>query len=270
MSDFLEIKDKNFLITGVSNKKSVATHTAQTLLAHGARCFFSVEREEQIESLKKIFGPDQPVIVCSVQDIAQIKKLSTWIANQNIKIHGFLHSLAYARFPLDQLDRPFHATPREDFLEATQISAFSLVEMTHALLPHFSTDSSIVTISISNTKATSYGYLGPIKAMLEGIVPYLAHSLREIPIRVNAIGAGPLKTSASAGIPNYMANYLFAEQMTLRKKALTTQEVANLATFLLSPKSSGSNATTLLIDVGMGANIFDKDLVHNFFSSQLK
>jgi len=70
--------------------------------------------------------------------------------------------------------------------------------------------------------------MGPIKAALDATVAFLAKSLSEMSkARVNAVCAGPLKTSASAGIPGYVNNYLFAEQLTLRKAALKTEEVAN-------------------------------------------
>ena len=52
-----------------------------------------------------------------------------------------------------------------------------------------------------------------------------------------------------------------AEQMTLRKKALTTQEVANAAVFLLSDRSSGINAQGVPLDAGMSVNYFDKGMV---------
>ncbi len=126
-------------------------------------------------------------------------------------------------------------------------------------------NASILTISISNTKATSYGYLGPIKAMLETTVCYLAKSLSALKnIRVNSIGAGPLKTSASAGIPDYINNYLYSEALTLRKESLKTQEVANTAVFLLSPLSNGINAENIIVDNGMNSNYFDQDIVNNF------
>jgi len=181
----------------------------------------------------------------------------------NQKIDGFLHSLAFANF--SEGPKPFLETRRDDFLEATQISSFSLVEMSHALKELFSENASIVTISISNTKATSYGYLGPVKSMLETTVPYLAKSFSEFSnVRVNAVGAGPLKTSASAGIPDYIDNYLYAEELTLRKEALQTQEVADTVCFLLSPKSSGINASTILVDAGMSCNYFDQNIVKAF------
>ena len=87
-------------------------------------------------------------------------------------------------------------------------------------------------------------------------------------IRCNSIGAGPLKTSASAGIPNYVDNYLFSEQVTLRHFGLSTQEVANTALFLLSPMSSGINATQITVDAGMSVNYFDEKIVKTYAKNQ--
>ena len=80
-------------------------------------------------------------------------------------------------------------------------------------------------------------------------------------IRFNAVAPGLLKTSASAGIPGYIDSYLFAEKAILRKKALTTQEVADAAVFLLSPRASGITAQTLVVDAGMDINYFDKEIL---------
>jgi len=260
--DFLGVKDKTFYIAGVANKKSVAYFSARTLIENGARCLFSVQKEEQIPTVKKLF-PDSPVFV---YDVEKNENLLLEIRKYTEKLDGLLHSLAFANF--SEGPKPFHETKREDYLQAAQISCFSLVEMSNAVKEIFSPDASIVTISISNTRATSYGYLGPIKAMLDATVPFLAKSLSEFSqIRVNAVGAGPLKTSASAGIPDYIDNYLFSEQLTLRKKSLETQEVANTVCFLLSPRSSGINASTLLVDAGMSSNYFDQKIVKGFAQS---
>lgn len=254
--DFLNVSGKTFYIAGVANKKSVAYFSAKTLIDNGARCVFSVQKEEQMESVKKLF-PESSIFVF---DVEKDQDLALKI---NQKLDGFLHSLAFANF--SEGPKPFHETKREDYLQAAQISCFSLVEMSNQIKELLHPEASIVTISISNTRATSYGYLGPIKAMLDGTVPYLAKSFSEFSkIRVNAVGAGPLKTSASAGIPDYIDNYLFAEELTLRKKALETQEVANTVCFLLSPRSSGINATTMLVDAGMSSNYFDQNVVKAF------
>lgn len=254
--DFLNVSGKTFYIAGVANKKSVAYFSAKTLIEQGANCIFSVQHESQIEAVKKLF-PESPVFI---YDVEKDKDLASKI---NQKIDGFLHSLAFANF--EDGPKPFHETKRENYLQAAQISCFSLVEMSNQLKELFTETASIVTISISNTKATSYGYLGPIKAMLDATVPFLAKSLSEFSkVRVNAVGAGPLKTSASAGIPDYIDNYLYAEELTLRKEALATQEVANTVCFLLSNRSSGINASTLIVDAGMSSNYFDQNIVKAF------
>src|SRR3954464_9760428 len=104
--------------------------------------------------------------------------------------------------------------------------------------------------------------MGPIKAALESSVRFLAKSFSaDSAVRFNAIGAGPLKTSASAGIPGYLESYLYAEKLTFRKKNLETAEVANAVLFLLSGRSSGINGITLVVDAGLGSNYFDQEII---------
>lgn len=258
----INLTGKTYLITGVANKKSVATFTAKTLIEAGANCIFTVQNDKNYESTKKLF-PNSPIILLDVENENHITLLKEEILKHTNCLSGFLHSMAYANF--SEGPKPFHQTLKKDFLQACHISSFSLVEITNEIKDILTKDASIVTISISNTKATSYGYLGPIKSMLETTVCYLAKSLSlDSQIRVNSIGAGPLKTSASAGIPNYIENYLYSSALTLRKDALKTQEVANMALFLLSPLSSGVNAENLVVDLGMNSNYFDQEIVKQY------
>lgn len=258
--DFLELQNKTFLITGVSNKKSVAFYVAKTLNELGARLIFTIQRMEQKIVLDKYF-PNSMVSICDVEDEHNIKEVAQEFQSSGIELDGILHSIAFANYSEGPKD--FLETNSKDFLQATQISCFSFVQLANAFKDILREGSSLVTISISSTKATPYGYMGPIKAALDATVPFMAKSLSSRKIRVNAICAGPLKTSASAGIPGYINNYLYAEKLTLRKEALKTQEVANTACFLFSPKSSGINAEKVVVDAGMGANYFDQDVVES-------
>ena len=160
--------------------------------------------------------------------------------------------------------KPFHETAKRDFLRAFDISCFSLVAVSNALKNLLAPDASVVTISISTTRMASenYGYMAPIKAALDSSLAFLAKSFsRFSQVRFNAVAPGLLKTSASAGIPGYVDSYLYAEQATLRKEAVRTEEVANVAAFLLSPRSSGINAQRIVVDAGMSTNYFDADLI---------
>ncbi|MCX5849347.1 MAG: SDR family oxidoreductase [Deltaproteobacteria bacterium] len=258
--DFLQVSGKTYLVTGVANKKSVAFFVAKGLIDNGAQVIFSVQNEDNRLKAQKLF-PDSTILICDVENAKSIRQLGEYFQNNNAKISGFVHSIAFANY--SEGIKPFHETNVGDFLQATNISCFSLVAIANSLKNYFEEDASIVTISISSTRATAYGYMGPIKAALDATVAFLAKSLSEISkIRVNAVCAGPLKTSASAGIPGYVNNYLFAEQLTLRKAALKTEEVANTVIFLLSPVSGGINATGIVVDAGMSSNYFDQDVVN--------
>ena len=260
---FLNVREKNYLITGVANRKSVAYHSAKLLLDKGANLIFTVQSEDHKSKVSKLF-PDSLIYILDVENEKAIYDFSNELESKSIKLDGFLHSIAFANLTDP---RPFHETKLEDFQQATQISSFSLVQMANALKNIFKDDASVVTISISDTKATSYGYMGPVKAMLDATVVYLAKSFSSFSrVRFNAVCSGPLKTSASAGIPGYIDNYIFAEQLTMRKEALKTREVANTVCFLLSQASSGINATGILVDCGMRANHFDESVVKAYNS----
>ena len=258
----LNLENQWFYIAGVANKKSVATFTAKRLLEANANVIFSAQNEKNLSSIQKIF-PGSPAFILDVENEDQLSNLPNEILKHTDHLHGFLHSMAFANF--SDGPKPFHETKLQDYLQACHISCFSLTQMSNKLKEIFVEDASVVTISISNTRATSYGYLGPIKAMLDTSIAYLAKSFSEFSkVRFNTVSAGPLKTSASAGIPNYIDNYLYPEQLTLRHQNLSTQEVANSAVFLLSNFSSGINAENIIVDAGMNANYFDQDIVKKF------
>ena len=262
MSDFLQLAGKTILVFGVANRKSVAWFVAKSLEEQGARVVYSVRSEARRKSLEAQLA-GKPVFICDVEQDGATEKLAAEIAAAGYApLHGVVHSIAFANY--NEGFKAFHETKRADFLQAMAVSAFSLVEIARALKPHLAPTASVVTIGISSLLVTpdNYGYMGPIKGALESNVRFLAKSFSaDSAVRFNAVGAGPLKTSASAGIPGYLESYLYAEKLTLRKKNLETQEVANAVLFLLSERSSGVNGTTLVVDAGLGSNYFDKEII---------
>lgn len=260
MTDFLQLENKTFLVCGLGNRRSVAWAIGKTLESAGARVIYSVRNEQRAQELAGLLG-ERPVICCDVEDEAQVAALGQQVQAQFGMLDGFVHSIAYANYSGGFVS--FHETQRKDFLQATQISAFSLVELARSLKGCLHRQAAVVAIGISSyVTAASYGYMSPIKSALEGCVRFLAKSFSaDSEVRFNAVNAGPLRTKSSAGIPGYLNNYLYAEQMTLRKRALTTQEVADTAVWLLSPRSSGINAQGIVVNAGMDLNYFDEALV---------
>jgi enoyl-[acyl-carrier protein] reductase I len=263
VSDFLQLSGKTFLVQGVANKKSVAWFIAKTLEEQGARVVYAVRSEARKKSLETLLA-GKPVFLCDVEQEGAAEKLAAEVAAAGFApLHGLVHSIAFANY--SDGFKTFAETKRKDFLQATAISAFSLVELAQAFKPHLAKNASVITIGISSLLVTpdNYGYMGPIKAALESCSRFLAKSFGSAGtgVRFNVVGSGPLKTSASAGIPGYIESYIYAEKLTFRNKNLETQEVANVAVFLLSERSSGINGTTLVVDAGLGSNYFDKEII---------
>ena len=260
---FLNLEDKTYLIFGVANRKSVAYAVAKTLEQEGATVIYSVRSEQRKEQLSAKLLKDRDIYICDFENQEQIDALAEDLKVKGITLSGFVHSVAFANY--SEGLKPFHQTVRKDFLQAVDISCYSLIALTDALKPVLAEDASIVTISISTTRMASenYGYMGPVKAALDSTVAFLNKSLSETSkIRVNAVGASLLKTSASAGIPNYVNSYLFAEKVIPRKDSLKTTEAADTAVFLLSERSSGIVAQTVIVDAGMSINYFDRDIIN--------
>jgi enoyl-[acyl-carrier protein] reductase I len=258
---FLDFESKNILVTGVANKKSIAWYIAKTLEEEGVNVIYSVRSEERKKSLEKLLS-GKTVFVCDVEKEEEVERLKNQVAEHSKVLHGLVHSIAFANYSKGL--KPFHETPKMDFLQSIDISCYSLIHLANVFKDLFDQQASVVTVSISTTRmaAENYGYMAPAKAALDSAICFLAKSFSAFSkVRFNSINPGLLKTSASAAIPGYIDSYLHAEKAILRKQALTTQEVANAAVFLLSARSSGINAQGLVLDAGMSINYFDQKLI---------
>lgn len=257
---FLNLEGKTILIFGLANRKSIAWFTGKLLEEQGVQVLYSVRSEKRKAELSR-WIPEDRLFICDVEKEGEIQHLKAEIEQKVPQLDGIVHSIAFANF--SEGFKPFHETHRNDFLQAAQISCFSLVEISKAFKSLLSPNASVVTVGISSqVTAIHYGYMSPIKAALESTVRFLAKAFSaDTEVRFNCVGSGPLKTSASAGIPGFLKNYLFAEKLTLRKRALETQEVANTIAFLLSSASSGINGQTLVVNAGMDFNYFDEQVV---------
>jgi enoyl-[acyl-carrier protein] reductase I len=258
---FLNLENKRFLVAGVANRKSVAYHVAKILLEEKAEVLLSV-RDESTKSTVEKFLPACPAYICDVENEQEIVELARSIEKNHGKLDGLVHSLAFANF--SEGLKPFHETVKKDFLQAVDISMFSLISLSNHLKGLFNPDASVITISISTTRMASenYGYMAPVKAALDSAVCFLAKSFSAFSrVRFNSVNPGLLKTSASAGIPGYLDNFLFAEKVIPRGEAVKTEEAASVVAFLLSERSSGINAQGVVVDAGMSINYFDHEIV---------
>ena len=265
--DFLQLENRTIVVFGVANRKSVAWHIGRTLEEAGAQVVYVVRSPERAASLERLMK-DREVHICDVEFEDQIDRVQREIGQRHPEIHGLVHSIAFADYSGGM--KPFHETGKQPFLRTVDISCYSLIAISNAFRPHLADDASVVTISISTTTMASenYGFMAPVKAALDSSLAFLAKSFSQFSrVRFNAVAPGLLKTSASAGIPGYVDSYLYAEQVIPRGEAVTTQEAANVACFLLSPRASGVNAQRIVVDAGMAINYFDRRLVQKVMNA---
>jgi enoyl-[acyl-carrier protein] reductase I len=97
--------------------------------------------------------------------------------------------------------------------------------------------------------------MGLAKASLEANVRFLAYDLGPQGVRVNAISAGPIKTLAASGIKGFSKLLDFAEQHAPMRRNVTTEEVGNVAAFMLSDMASGITGEITYVDAGFSIGV---------------
>ena len=102
----------------------------------------------------------------------------------------------------------------------------------------------------SNKVVQNYNVMGVAKASLESSVLYLADSLGDIRVRVNAVSAGPIKTLAAAGISGFNKILDVYQEKSAIKDNITTDDVAKVVYFLLSDYSNAITGQTIYVDNG--------------------
>ena len=126
---------------GVFNKKSIAYYAAKTLIEEGAEVILSVRDEQTKKSIQEYF-PETDVFVCNIENQDDLKKLAEDVSNRHGKLDGMLHSIAFADF--SEGFKPFHETKKEHFLQAIDISCFSLINISNVLKDLLNKDASVI------------------------------------------------------------------------------------------------------------------------------
>ena len=92
--------------------------------------------------------------------------------------------------------------------------------------------------------------MGVAKAALETSVMYLAENLGKEGIRVNAVSAGPIKTLSAKGIKDFGSVLTVVEEKSPLHRNVTTVQVGNVSTFLLSSMSECVTGQVIYADSG--------------------
>ncbi|HLA10670.1 MAG TPA: enoyl-ACP reductase [Pyrinomonadaceae bacterium] len=247
------LQNKNGIIFGVANKRSIAWATAQALHEAGARLAFTYQGErlkENVESLTKDSMPNSLLLPCDVTRQDEVDQTFNRVAEEFGQLDILIHSIAFA--PREALEGQYLDTTRDAFLTALEISAYSLSQLARGAAPLMKEGGSIVAMTYYGAEKVVAGYnvMGVAKAALEASTRYLAYDLGPRNIRVNAISAGPIQTLSARGVADFTTMLKHAAEKAPLKRNVEAREVANTTLFLCSPMSSGITGEVIYVDCG--------------------
>ncbi|RHW39400.1 SDR family oxidoreductase [Lysinibacillus yapensis] len=252
--DLLQLRDKNVVVMGVANERSIAWGIAKRLLEVGANVIFTYRKERSKGKIDKVLENyteyNTAVVECDVNSDESIRAAFSQIGEKYGTIHGIVHSVAFAH--AEDLKNRFVETSRDGYAFAQDTSAYSLVAVANAARPYMAEGGSIVTMSYLGAERVLDGYnvMGVAKAALEASMRYLAADLGAENIRVNAISAGAIRTLAAKGVPSFNTILHKIEETSPLKRNVNQEEVADMTLVMLSALSRGVTGETIYVDSG--------------------
>jgi enoyl-[acyl-carrier protein] reductase I len=246
------LEGKRGVIMGAANNRSLGWGIAEACAAQGAQLAFTYQGEaleRRVRPLAASIGSDL-LVPCDVADEASIDAAFTTIASRWDRIDFLVHAIAYA--DKAWLRGRYVDTPRAAFLQAMDISCYSLLAVAQRALPLMKSGGSILTLSYYGAEKwiPHYNVMGVAKAALEASVRYMAADLGTAGIRVNAISAGPIKTLAASGIGDFHYLLRWNQLNAPSRRNVTIQEVGGAGVYLLSDLSSAVTGEVHHVDCG--------------------
>ena len=237
------LENKKILIMGIRNKWSIAYGIAKSAYENGAKLIFTFMGEDnrkKIEELVSDFAGSKCYCLNGASEDELVEECFKKIKEENGKVDGIVHAIAHAN--TEDLHNDFIYTSKEGFAHACDVSSYSFVLVARMAkqMDLLNENASLVTLTYHGSTKVLEGYnvMGVAKAALETSVRYLAENLGKEGVRVNAVSAGPIKTLSAKGIKDFGSILNIVEEKAPLHKNVTTSQVGDVATFLLSGMST--------------------------------
>ena len=247
------LEGKKGVIIGIANERSICWGIAQECLENGAKLAVSYLdiTESRVKGL--IEGKNAIASKCDCSSDASINEFLEFVKQEFGNVDFVVCAPAFAS--KEALKGDYMNVNRADFLQAMDISVFSLTSVSKAFATIINQGGSILTLSYYGAEKIipNYNVMGVAKAALEASVRYLANDFGKRGIRVNSISAGPVKTLASSAIGEFKKVLTFGEQVSPMKKNISQQDVGKTALYLISDLSSGVTAENIHCDCGLSS-----------------
>ena len=249
------LENKKILIMGIRNKWSIAYGIAKSAYENGAKLIFTYtneENKEKIEALISEFDGSKAYVLKDASVDELVKETFTKIKEENGRIDGIVHCIAHAF--TEDLHNDFIKTSKDGYTHAVEVSSYSFVLASRVAkeLDMLNENASLVALTYYGSTKVLEGYnvMGVAKAALEASIRYLANNLGKDGIRVNGVSAGPIKTLSAKGIKDFGSILKVVEEKAPLHKNVTTYQVGNVVSFLLSKMSDSITGQIIFSDNG--------------------
>ncbi|MBX3357149.1 MAG: SDR family oxidoreductase [Phycisphaeraceae bacterium] len=247
------------LIVGVANDRSYAWYIAKSIIDNGGKCAFThlpgEKNERRTRKAVEQLGVSDPwLFPMEASSDEQIDAAFTRYAESFDKMDFLVHSIAFADREFLQAGK-FVETPRQAYLAAIDISAYTLLAMARRAkdLLAKAGGGSVMAMSYYGGEKVVPGYnvMGVAKAALECTARYLAFDLGAQKTRVNIISGGYLRTLASSAVGG--AEELSNQALIKAPLRRPTEgsDVGKTAVYLASDLSDGVTGETIYVDCGI-------------------
>ncbi|MES1159691.1 MAG: SDR family oxidoreductase [Bacteroidota bacterium] len=242
----LYLKGKTAVVTGAS--QGFGRAITKELATEGVKVFATARNEELLKSLKQevtAAGGVEPVIF--IQDILASD------APQKIAAAA-LASLGYIDILINNVGRSQAVdvvAPDEPWIESMALDFDRPRQLTQQLLPHFIEHKRGVILNITSTyELRSINVSAVAKSAIAMWSKQLAGQLGQYGIRVNCLQPGLIDTENTRRIFSADERRKYAEREIPLGDFGEAQDIANMATFLVSPRARYITGSVAVVDGG--------------------
>lgn len=200
---------KRLVVTGVLTDASLAFAVAKLAQHEGAEVVLSGAGRglSLTRRTARKLPVEADVLEIDVTRPEQLAAAGAAVAERWGRLDGLLHAIGFA--PPACLGQDMFAAGWSEVAVALEVSAYSLKALVEAFRPQLEVagrdgGASVVGLDFDASVAWPlYNWMGVAKAALESLTRYLARDLGPAGVRVNLVGAGPVRTMAAKGVPGF-------------------------------------------------------------------
>ena len=253
----------SYLVTGITDEKSLAAAVADRLAEDGhqlvctglgptphhgdlsdrARGFLEATYASFEKTVSDRYGDQAVVLPLDVTLDQSVEDVAKRLVDDDIRLAGLFHSIAMDKTIRAGAVKPLLEVTRDEFMQAMNVSAYSLISLTRGLLEQnrLTERASILAVSYRGAELVMrhpYKNVGVAKAALERIIKELADELgRSHRIRVNGVRFSPYTGSKAGGaIPGLAEAEALCHELSPLGNARPEDLAAEVA-YLLDPKT---------------------------------